>query len=645
LAGFRLYPGGNAIGTGTAVQDLPDILRGCKLFPCVVGGKEPATREGWHIATDDPAQLAEWRRVNPEFNWAVATGPSGLFVIDVDPNGLDWWHKLLERDGAIRDAVGKAFQVRTPRGGLHVYFKGEGPSTASRIADGIDTRGGIRRDGKIVSGGYVLLPGSRTSAGTYSALPGGAILPLPQAVAAIVPERKKTDTLGLNKNPDADQPRNVQWATDLLKGYVTSGRVSVEGRGGNNTAFQVAASILDKAISAGTCFDLLWQHWNPHCSPPWDDWELEQIIRNAASYGEDTEGGVKGFQANEDAFASFVGQEFEPAAPVDRARDKIKFLHEYADNVNDPVWLIPNMLPAQGIGMIYGESGSYKSFLALDMSLSLAFGIPGQWSAPPVKNDVLFFAGEGPVATAKKRWPAWMEWQGIEARDGHRFMIKDRVPLYSDSDGWENVKADLAELKAKPSLIVIDTLTRLITGMDENSAKDATMITNFMEQLARYYECFVLAVHHTGKDQSKGARGSSAFYSNMDAVLSVKLKQGGTELRVRKQKDADVSEEVSYFAVKEVGSSIVLERTAALADMSPSKLQSSRFAWASVEEVLKVLESLGGETSESVLAQEISGATGVDRDQVRKQLAKNEALTFLRPSAGKWAIPKREYDL
>ena len=627
------------------MQDLPDILRGCKLFPCVVGGKEPATREGWHIATDDPAQLAEWRRVNPEFNWAVATGPSGLFVIDVDPNGLDWWHKLLERDGAIRDAVGKAFQVRTPRGGLHVYFKGEGPSTASRIADGIDTRGGIRRDGKIVSGGYVLLPGSRTSAGTYSALPGGAILPLPQAVAAIVPERKKTDTLGLNKNPDADQPRNVQWATDLLKGYVTSGRVSVEGRGGNNTAFQVAASILDKAISAGTCFDLLWQHWNPHCSPPWDDWELEQIIRNAASYGEDTEGGVKGFQANEDAFASFVGQEFEPAAPVDRARDKIKFLHEYADNVNDPVWLIPNMLPAQGIGMIYGESGSYKSFLALDMSLSLAFGIPGQWSAPPVKNDVLFFAGEGPVATAKKRWPAWMEWQGIEARDGHRFMIKDRVPLYSDSDGWENVKADLAELKAKPSLIVIDTLTRLITGMDENSAKDATMITSFMEQLARYYECFVLAVHHTGKDQSKGARGSSAFYSNMDAVLSVKLKQGGTELRVRKQKDADVSEEVSYFAVKEVGSSIVLERTAALADMSPSKLQSSRFAWASVEEVLKVLESLGGETSESVLAQEISGATGVDRDQVRKQLAKNEALTFLRPSAGKWAIPKREYDL
>lgn len=608
-------------------------------------GKEPATREGWRIATGDPAQLAAWQAINPDFNWAVATGPSGLFVIDVDPNGLDWWHTLLERDPVIREAVGKAFQVRTPRGGLHVYFKGEGPSTASRIAEGIDTRGGIYRDGKIVSGGYVLLPGSKTSAGSYSALPGGAITDLPPAIKAIVPERKKTDTLGLEKNPDADQPRNLSWAMDLVKNYVASGRVSVEGSGGNNTAFQVAASILDKAISPGVCFELLWEHWNPHCSPPWDDWELEQIIKNAASYGEDTEGGVKGFQANEDAFAAFAGQEFEPPAPVDRARDKIKFLHDYADNVADPTWLIPDMIPSQGIGMIYGESGSYKSFLVLDMALCLAFGVPGQWGAPPVKNDVVFFAGEGPVSTAKKRWPAWMEWQNIELRNDHRFLIKDRVPLFTDTAAWENVKTDIAELGVKPSLIVIDTLTRLLTGLDENSAKDATLVTNFMESLAKYYECFVLAVHHVGKDQNKGARGSSAFFSNVDMAMTTRLKQGGTELRVKKQKDADVSEEVSYFAVKEMGSSIVLERTANLADMSPGKVQTSRYPWASVEEVLKVLQDLGGDTSQAYLVQKIAGATGVDREIITKQLAKNDALTFLRPTSGRWKIPSMEYDL
>lgn len=629
---------------------LPDILKGCKLFPCSPGTKDPATPNGWKDATDDPAQIAEWLRINPDFNWAVACGASGLFVFDIDPAGLDWWAKLLERDPKIKAAVDAAFQVRTPKGGLHVYFKGEGPSTASRIAEGIDTRGGFMRDGKMVSGGYVILPGSKTRAGpgrvdgAYSELPGGTIARLPDFMAAIVPERKKTDTLGLDKNPDADQPRNVAWALDLIKNYVATGRVSVEGHGGNNTAFQVAASILDKAVSPGACFDLLWEHWNPHCSPPWDDWELEQIVRNAASYGEDTEGGVKGFQANTDAFANFVGQEFEPPMPADRERDKIQFIHTYADNVQDPTWLIPNVLPAAGVGMIYGESGSYKSFLALDMALCLAFGISGQWGAPPVKNDVLFLAGEGPVATAKKRWPAWMEWQQIEFRGDHRFLIKDRVPFYTDSDAWEHVKADLAELKAKPALIVIDTLTRLITGLDENSAKDASMITNFMEQLARYYECFVLAIHHTGKDQNKGARGSSAFYANMDTVISTKLKIGGTELRVRKQKDADVSDDISYFAVKEMGASIVLERSETLADAAP-KSNGSRYSWASVEEVVRMLEGLGGETSEQVLVMEIAGTHGLDKDLVRKQLQKNEDLTFLKPTKGKWAIPKREYDL
>ena len=625
------------------MRDLPDFFAGCKVFPCVPNDKVPATKEGWHIASNDPEQIAAWKRINPDWNWAVATGPSGLFVIDVDPNGLDWWAKLLERDPVIRSAVEKAFQVRTPRGGLHVYFKGEGPSTASRIAEGIDTRGGINRDGKIVSGGYVLLPGSKTAAGTYSALPGGGLFELPAAIKAIIPERKKTDTLGLEKNPDADQPRNVQWALDLIKNYVASGRVSVMGAGGNNTAFQVAASILDKAISPGLAFELLWEHWNPHCNPPWDEWELETIIRNAAEYGEDTEGGVKGFQANADAFANFVGQEFEPPMPPER-RDRIMLLHDYADNVQDPTWLIPGLLPANGIGMLFGESGSYKSFLALDMALSLAFGVPGQWNAPPVKNDVLYFAGEGPVATAKKRWPAWMEWQNIEFRNDHRFFIMSEVPSYTDTAAWENVKKDLAELKARPSLIVIDTLTRLITGLDENSAKDASMVTKFMEQLARYFECFVLAIHHTGKDQNKGARGSSAFYANVDTVLSTKLKQGGTELRVRKQKDADVSEDVSQFAVKEMGPSIVLERTTALADVSTKK-QSSRYAWAGIEEVVAMLQKLGGETSDSVLCSEIAGAHGIDPALVRAQLAKSDALTFLRPERGKWKIPSTEYDL
>jgi hypothetical protein len=636
------------------LQALPAILDGCKVFPVVPGSKDPATPNGWKDASNDPAQIAEWLKINPDFNWAVACGPSGLFVFDIDPNGLDWWAKLLERDPVIRKAVDAAFQVRTPKGGLHVYFRGEGPSTASRIADGIDTRGGITRNGEIISGGYVVLPGSKTKAGpgrvdgSYTALPGGAINPLPDFMQAIIPERKKTDTLGLAKNPEHDKPRNVSWAVDLLQNYVKSGRVSVQGKGGNNLAFQVAASILDKAISPGVCFDLMWEHWNPQCQPPWDDWELETIIRNAASYGEDTEGGVKGFQANADAFANFVGMEVAELTPPQAersSRDKILPIDIYADGVRDPEWLIPGILPAQGAGMIYGESGSYKSFVALDLALTLAFGIPGQWSAPPVKNDVLFLAGEGPVATAKKRWPAWMEWQGIEFRNDHRFFIKNRVPFFTDIEGWENVKADLAELKAKPALIVIDTMARFMTGLDENSAKDATMITNFMEQLARFFECFVLGIHHTGKDQAKGARGSSAFHANLDTIISMKLKAGGAELKVRKHKDADASDDIQWLRVKEVGQSIVLEKSNDAPPSDDKGKKTSRYAWASPSDVVSVLSGLGGKAAHGILCMEISKAYGVELDLVRRQLSGNADLAFLRPDAQNWAIPSQEFDL
>lgn len=627
-----------------------DALLGARVFPCVPGGKVPALETGWKEASADSAVIAEWARVNPAFNWAVACGLSGLFVLDIDPEGLEWWGELIRLNADVAAAVERTFQVRTPRGGLHIYFRGQGPSTASRIAKGIDTRGGMIIEGKLVSGGYVVLPGSRTDKGFYEEINAKPIVELPDCIKFLVPERKKAETHGLDKNPDLDKPRNISWALDLLTGYVTGGRVSRQGEGGNDTAFRVAASILDKAISPATCFDLMMEHWNPHCSPPWEDWELETIIRNAAAYGEDTGAGVKGFQANGDAFAQFAGQQFEEASAVPKHRFQIKWLHEYADTVGDPVWLIPGVLPANGVGMMYGPTGSYKSFLALDMALCLAYGHAGQWGAPPVKNDVLFFAGEGPVATAKKRWPAWLEWQNIASREDHRMVIMDRVPSYQDREAWETIKADLLAMGVKPALITIDTLTRLLTGFDENSAKDVTIITTFLEDLARYFECFVLVIHHTGKDEKKGARGSSALLANVDASFSTSKKVGGSALKIIKQKDADVPDDPHYFKVVPMAQSIVLEKTDALAE-APKDGGKGAFDWASASEIIAVIAANGGSITTGLLVQEIARKhPGLDAATVRRKLAKREDLKFLKPNGGdEWITDietePREFDL
>lgn len=622
---------------------LPPELSGAKVFPCLPGDKLPALNYGWQTrATNDPGQLAAWDGAMSDLNWGVPAGPNGYFIIDVDPQGLPAWKAMQERDPALADAVSRSYTVKTPRGGFHHYFKGHGPTTASAIAPGIDTRGGYvdPNTGKMKSTGYVVTPGSKTAVGEYVAL-GGSIEPMPEAVLRIVPDKKKGAVLGLARDPAKDQPRNVQWARDLLTNYVKEGRVSVEGAGGNNTAYQVAASILDKAISPALAYELMDEIWNPHCSPAWEDWELEGIVKNASEYGEETGGGSKGFETNADAFSKWAGQDAGADAPgtfeSPRRRERVQWIDDYAAEVEDPTWLLPGVLPSQGVGMLYGASGSYKSFVALDWACCLAHGHPGQWGAPPVENDVLYFAGEAPIGTAKQRRPAWKEWAGVTSTG--RLAVFPRVPALSDHEGWAGVKADIEEMGMKPRLLIIDTLARLLAGLDENQVKDVTLATNFMEDLSRYYQCFVLFIHHTGKDESQGARGSTAIFANVDTVLSTSRKGTGTFLKARKHKDADADGDAEYLRVKPFGKSIVLEKAEAPVPQDPKK--SSKISWSDPKEIVAILANHKGSLSFELLAQHIAASHTIERTDVKKELRNRQEIQFLR-DGDIWRIPSEE---
>jgi hypothetical protein len=122
------------------------------VFPCRPRTKTPATRNGLKDATVDVGLIRGWWRQWPDANVAIATGkPSGLLVIDVDPDGLGAWSALCDKHAMPPTAT-----VQTPRGGLHVYFAhdfslGDVRNSAGRIAPGIDVRG---------TGGYVVAPPS-----------------------------------------------------------------------------------------------------------------------------------------------------------------------------------------------------------------------------------------------------------------------------------------------------------------------------------------------------------------------------------------------------------------------------------------------------------------------------------------------------
>ncbi|MEV6840963.1 bifunctional DNA primase/polymerase [Streptomyces sp. NPDC051133] len=133
-------------------------------------------------ATTDPDRIrAAWSA--GAFNIGIATGPSGLVVVDLDipkqnsqgsadaPDGATTLSALCERAGVPWPTT---YTVRTPSGGMHLYFTSPPgvrlPCTAKTVAPNVDTR---------AWGGNIVAAGSVTTAGAYEVTDNAPVAVLP----------------------------------------------------------------------------------------------------------------------------------------------------------------------------------------------------------------------------------------------------------------------------------------------------------------------------------------------------------------------------------------------------------------------------------------------------------------------------------
>ncbi|NEW76459.1 bifunctional DNA primase/polymerase [Streptomyces rhizosphaericus] len=241
---------------------LDAAARGWHVFPLRPGAKRPAlhgeaacTRTGacaaghrkWEQrATTDPERIrAAWSRA--AFNVGIATGPSGLVVVDLDmpkdksssdaPCGATTFRALCERAG---HTVPTTYRTRTASGGQHLYFTAPSgvrlANTAGSIAPLVDTR---------ARGGYVVAAGSITPAGPYEALCGPVAASLPSWLQTILRPTPKpvqappVGTVGQSRRYAdvalANEARNVARAADgtrnatLLRAARALGRLIASG--------------------------------------------------------------------------------------------------------------------------------------------------------------------------------------------------------------------------------------------------------------------------------------------------------------------------------------------------------------------------------------------------------------------------------
>ena len=212
----------------------------------------------------------------------------------------------------------------------------------------------------------------------------------------------------------------------------------------------------------------------------------------------------------------------------------------------DPRYLLKGLLGPGDFSLVYGPSGSGKSFFLLSMLAHISSGADTFLSRriPKGGAHVLGIFCEG-QANIQKRLAAIHQELGdtLDLENAKFDWIAD-APQISDAEGVNGVLDTCEAYKREhghyPELIAIDTLSRTFGAGDENSSQAMMAFVQGCQEIQRATGAHVLVVHHTGKSTEAGARGHSSLRAALDASLAVELDQAGNRaVRVDKAKDAE----------------------------------------------------------------------------------------------------------
>lgn len=206
-------------------------------------------------------------------------------------------------------------------------------------------------------------------------------------------------------------------------------------------------------------------------------------------------------------------------------------------------WLVKHAVPAESVGLLFGASGTFKSFIAIDMALHIAHGLP--WLGKKTRQGpVLIIAAEG-GSGLWRRIVAWHRERRLPWKDAPVYVIPVSVDLGTDAI---LVREAAQAAGVVPVLVVVDTLSQTFSG-EENSAQEIGIYLRELGlQFRACWQCTVLVVHHTGHIATERPRGSSALRSNVDFMFGVfrDEKEMLATVECAKQKDGELTSAATF---------------------------------------------------------------------------------------------------
>ena len=194
-------------------------------------------------------------------------------------------------------------------------------------------------------------------------------------------------------------------------------------------------------------------------------------------------------------------------------------------DLDRPRWLVESLWSDAGVGILGGSPKSYKTFLALDIAVSVASGTPCLDSYEiPQPGPALLFLAEDSAASAHERVAGLCQHRSIDLDALDLFLLTTPVLRLDSAVDCERLGATVATIR--PRLLVLDPFVRIHHSIDENSAKDVSRLLSSLTELKRSYNLAILLVHHVRKNGSghpgQALRGSGDFRAWSDSNLYLK---------------------------------------------------------------------------------------------------------------------------
>jgi hypothetical protein len=518
---------------------------GLSVFPCDPTDKSPLVSTGFKAATTDEDQIRAWWRRWPNAMIGVPMGAkSGVWAVDPDaskdgsPNGVANWAKVVAKHGGIPDT----HTHNTPNGGHHLLFKWHDDQHVTNREGGLSGLGiNVRGEG-----GYIIAWPSRLAEGrtyeiaspldffNFAEAPTwlyDKILPMPPAVSQVQSIPSISQQAVATVRPPGGT--HVAYAEAALRGeYDAVVSASPGGRNNqlNTSTFKLAtlvgAGVLDEhavettMMQAAVTCGLVADNGRDKCLA---------TIRSGLSAGirsprnlpvRETAEVYEAPQTNADNVVRLDSvRNPMPAAPMGIP---LTYFDDVEKSVNKN-WLMKGVVAKRETSMWIAPPGKLKSALLTDLAIHLASGMDWRGYRSKETCGVVYFALER-ADLVRRRLVAHRKRDDLV---GLPIAVASGIINLMDPKCVDIIIATVrqAEMKFGCSVgfIVFDTYAKGIAagGGDENQAKDQGAAITNLRRVQEQTGVHIAIISHTGKDETRGARGSNAQDGDVDVMVQI----------------------------------------------------------------------------------------------------------------------------